>query len=233
MKAAVFMAAALISVMMIQNIGIRAATTQESELVTSLDKVMKKLKKQSKSYVSKIKKKTETKEDPKEDPQNDPKEDPKDTPKEDPKIPDSFTEDDLRLLSAIIYCEASDMSEEAGIAVANVILNRMRDKKNWGHVNTIREVIYDDKWGVQFTPSVGSPSLIDKALEIYDNLDSYEGKWQYRQMMKNISAAKKALAGETVIPDEYMYFNGSIESSKEKCESKGKSYIIIDHHIYF
>ena len=70
-------------------------------------------------------------------------------------------------------------------------------------------------------------------MEIYDNLEAYEGKWQYRQMQKNISAAKKALSGEKVIPDTYMYFNGSIEASKAKCESKGKSYIIIDHHIYF
>lgn len=144
-----------------------------------------------------------------------------------------YSVSDLRLMSSIIYCEAGSMSEDARIAVANVIINRVNSKTDWKHVNTIKEVIYDDKWGVQFTPILGSPSLIDQAMEIYDNLADYEGNWKYRQMQNCISSAKKAFCGEIVIPDSYMYFNGSIESSKAKCEEKGRSYIIIDHHIYF
>ena len=146
---------------------------------------------------------------------------------------DNYTEAELRLMSGIIYCEAGSMSEPARIAVANVIINRVNSKTDWGHVNSIKEVIYDDKWGVQFSPIKGNPSSLDQAMEIYDNLEDYKGTWRYDQMKNCISSAKKAFCGEKAIPDSYMYFNGSIESSKKKCESKGRSYMIIDHHIYF
>ena len=146
---------------------------------------------------------------------------------------DKYTEAELRLMSGIIYCEAGSMGESARIAVANVIINRANSKTDWGHVNTIKEVIYDQKWGVQFSPIKGSPSSLDQAMDLYDHIEDYKGTWQYDQMQNSIAAAKKAFSGEKVIPDSFMYFNGSIESSKAKCEAKGKDYIIIDHHIYF
>jgi len=146
---------------------------------------------------------------------------------------ENYTAAELRLMSSIIYCEAGNMSDEARIAVANVIINRMNDTSDWGHVSTIKEVIYDDYWGVQFSPTKGNPSSLDKAMDIYDNLADYEGKWQYTQMINSISSAKKAFCGEKTVPDSYMFFNSHISSSKEKCEAKGKSYKIIDSHIYF
>jgi spore germination cell wall hydrolase CwlJ-like protein len=229
MIAAVVLAAATGFVCLSGSAQVSAARAAEAP-VTSLDKVMNKLKKKSKSYVSKLKKEIIDKKE------EDAKDDKNKTEIED-STPltwnENFTEADLRLMSAIIYCEAADMSEEAGIAVGNVILNRMRDTKDWKHVNTIKEVVYDNKWCVQFTPAYGNPSSLEKALAIYDNLEDYEGKWQYRQMQKNITEAKKALSGVKVVPDSYMFFNGHIESSKKKCEEQGKSYIVIDHHIYF
>jgi spore germination cell wall hydrolase CwlJ-like protein len=146
---------------------------------------------------------------------------------------DKYTEEELRLMSGIIYCEAGSMGESARVAVANVIINRANSKTDWGHVNTIKEVIYDQKWGVQFSPIKGSPSSLDQAMDLYDHIEDYKGTWQYDQMQNSIAAAKKAFSGEKVIPDSFMYFNGSIESSKAKCEAKGKDYIMIDHHIYF
>lgn len=146
---------------------------------------------------------------------------------------DKYTEAELRLMSGIIYCEAASMSEPARIAVANVIINRADSKTDWGHVNTIEEVIYDQKWGVQFSPINGSPSTLDQAMDIYDHLEDYKGNWKYDQMKNAIDSAKKAFSGEKAIPDTFMYFNGSIESSKAKCEAKGKDYMVIDHHIYF
>lgn len=146
---------------------------------------------------------------------------------------DKYTEAELRLMSGIIYCEAGSMGESARIAVANVIINRANSKTDWGHVTTIKEVIYDQKWGVQFSPIKGSPSSLDQAMDLYDHIEDYKGTWQYDQMQNSIAAAKKAFSGEKVIPDSFMYFNGSIESSKAKCEAKGKDYIMIDHHIYF
>ena len=218
--AAAFMAAVLLLTICIGGISANAAQNSEdssgSYPSSSIDEAASKLKKVPGKYKpkgKKLKKATPEKSKPVES--------------------GEYNEEDLRLLSAIIYCEAGSMSEEARIAVANVIINRANSTTDWGHVNTIKEVIYDEKWGVQFTPIKGNPSLIDQAFEIYDNMDSYKGDWKYKQMENSISSAKKALDGEKVIPDTYMYFNGSIEASKEKCEKKGKSYIVIDGHIYF
>ena len=233
MIAVVVLAAATGFVCLSGNAQVSAAKTAETP-VTSLDKVINKLKKKSKAYVSKLKTvPDDKKEDDGKNENNNNNE--KDEKEDDTPLTwnENFTEADLRLMSAIIYCEAADMSEDAGIAVGNVILNRMRDTKDWKHVNTIKEVVYDNKWCVQFTPAYGNPSALEKALAIYDNLDDYEGEWQYRQMQKNIIEAKKALSGVKVVPDSYMFFNGHIESSKKKCEKEGKSYIVIDHHIYF
>lgn len=229
MIAAIVLAAATGFVCLSGNAQVSAAKTAEAP-VTSLDKVINKLKKKSKAYVSKLKTETSDKKEDDGKTENNKNDKEDDTPLT---WNENFTEADLRLMSAIIYCEAADMSEEAGIAVGNVILNRMRDKKDWKHVNTIKEVIYDNKWCVQFTPAYDDHGSLDKALAIYDNLDDYEGKWQYRQMTKNITEAKKALSGVKVVPDSYMFFNSHIDSQKKKCEEEGKSYIVIDHHIYF
>jgi len=146
---------------------------------------------------------------------------------------DNYNDNDLRYMSAIIFCEANNMSHDAQVAVANVIINRKNNTKDFGHCSTIKEVIYDDKWGVQFSPIKGSPSSMDKALELFDNVDSYKGTWRYDYMKKCIKSAKAAFSGEKAVPDSYRYFNGAIESSKAKCEANGKEYKIIDGHIYY
>ena len=223
---AAFMAAVLISAVSFNEVKADAAQktdgTDQGYPESSIDKAAKKLKKRPSSY--KTKGKTMKKAPAPESGEN------TNTGNNEK---GEYVEDDLKLLSAIIYCEAGSMTEDARIAVANVIINRANSTTAWGHVNTIREVIYDDKWGVQFTPIKGNPSLIDQAMEIYDNMASYKGTWKYKQMENSISSAKKALDGEKAIPDTYMYFNGSIESSQKKCEEKGRSYMIIDGHIYF
>lgn len=146
---------------------------------------------------------------------------------------DNYNDNDLRYMSAIIFCEANNMSHDAQVAVANVIINRKNNTKDFGHCSTIKEVIYDDKWGVQFSPIKGSPSSMDKALELFDNVDSYKGTWRYDYMKKCIKSAKAAFSGEKAVPDSYRYFNGAIESSKAKCKASGKEYKIIDGHIYY
>lgn len=147
-----------------------------------------------------------------------------------------YTKKELKYMSAIIYCEAGDMGFEAKVAVGNVILNRMNDKGpgGWSHVNTIYEVIYDRKWGVQFSPTAGSSPAMDRALAIYKSMDPDEWKdWQIRTMNESIEAAKAVLNGVKVIPDTYMYFNGHIDSTKAKCKEKGWKFTIIEKHIYF
>lgn len=84
----------------------------------------------------------------------------------------SVSEKDLfyRLVSA----EASAESFEGKLAVATVIMNRV---KSPDYPNTIKGVIYDDNWGVQFTPvsdgrinepaTAESKRAVDKVLQGY------------------------------------------------------------------
>lgn len=61
-----------------------------------------------------------------------------------------YNDEDLLWLSRIVYCEAGSVSIDAKIMVANVILNRRESPQ---FPNTIREVICDTRFGVQFPPS--------------------------------------------------------------------------------
>lgn len=146
---------------------------------------------------------------------------------------DGYTKEDLRLLSALIFCEANGMSFEAQVGVGNVVLNRVRSSE-WGHVNTIKEVIYDRKWGVQFSPTSGNPSYMDKTLKIYDSMDPSKFKaWEVPTMEKCIEAAKAVLRGLKTVPDSYIYFNSHMQTTPPKCERNGWSYTIINGHIYY
>ena len=145
---------------------------------------------------------------------------------------DSFNKTDLKYLACIIYCEAGNMSNAGKVAVGNVVLNRLRNNGDWAHVNTIKEVIYDRKWAVQFSPTVNGS--LDKALKLYKSMDPAEFKeWQIEYMEKSIEAAKQVMRGKKTVPDDFCYFNGYVDSSKKKCEDSGKTYRIIGGHIYF
>lgn len=146
---------------------------------------------------------------------------------------ENYTADDLRMMTCIIFCEANSMSPEAMLGVANVIINRKNAHGDWEHVTTIEEVIYDHKWGVQFSPTKGSPSSMDKAFEVYDHLEDYKDNWKYQSFLNCMNAAKAAFCGERSIPTSYLFFNGHIDASKEKCEQNGKPFKIMDGHIYY
>ncbi len=60
-----------------------------------------------------------------------------------------YDADALYWLSRIIYAEAGDQNLRGQIAVGNVVLNRMRHAQ---FPDSIYEVIFDRKFGVQFTP---------------------------------------------------------------------------------
>ncbi len=86
----------------------------------------------------------------------------------------NYTEDDLLWLARIIQAESGGESMESKIAVGSVILNRVESSQ---YPNTIYDVIFDTKYGVQFSPT--------KSGSIYNtpSADSYE-------------AAKRCLEGE-------------------------------------
>lgn len=60
-----------------------------------------------------------------------------------------YSEEDLYWLSHIISAESRGEPLEGQIAVGNVVLNRVASRE---FPNTIKEVIFDSRWGGQFTP---------------------------------------------------------------------------------
>lgn len=77
----------------------------------------------------------------------------------------SYTEDDLYWLSRIISAEAKNQPIEGMIGVGNVILNRVASSD---FPNTIYDVIFDDQYGVQFSPTSNGTiydTPTDKAIE--------------------------------------------------------------------
>lgn len=145
---------------------------------------------------------------------------------------DNFKKTDLKYLSCIIYCEANSMCKEAKMAVGNVILNRMNEDGDWAHVTTIKEVIYDRKWGVQFSPTANGS--MERALKIYKNLGTDSNKeWENECMNNCIEAAKEVMKGTEVVPQYFLYFNGYVDKSLKKCRDAGKNFKIIEGHIYF
>ncbi len=143
-----------------------------------------------------------------------------------------YTKAELREMACLIYAEANSMEHDAMAAVANSVLNRRADEDKYGYVNTIHDVIYDHKWGYQFSPVIDGS--LKKAFAIYDSMDPAECKeWQITAMTNCIEAAKAALCGYKSIPDDFMYFNSHLESQKKKCIENGWSFIILDRHIYY
>lgn len=61
-----------------------------------------------------------------------------------------YTPNDLYWLSKIVTCEAGSVSFEAQVMVSNVILNR---RASSSFPNTVYDVIYDRRYGIQFSPA--------------------------------------------------------------------------------
>ena len=95
----------------------------------------------------------------------------------------SYTAQDEAELARIVYWEARGESEEGQLAVANVVLNRVRHKA-WP--NTIRGVIHQRG---QFTPTQSKR---------YGRVHVPE---QYREI------ARRALDGERAVDDDTVYFS--------------------------
>ena len=101
-----------------------------------------------------------------------------------------FTEEDFELLAKITMVEVGYESYEAQLAVANVILNRVKDPR---FPNTIRDVIYAGK---QFPPAHNG--LLDK---------SVPSETARR-------AAKDALNGKNNIQDAVYFYNPKVTKGK-------------------
>ena len=142
----------------------------------------------------------------------------------------SYTEEDLKYLTCVIYSEAGNQSYEGKLAVANVVINRKNNTEEYmfGHVNTIKDVIYDTKWGVQFSVTIGgSDSMIAKALEMYES-GRYPNEAEKEAMAESEEAAREALTGENNIGD-YLFFRVYNQSTAKKYSD----HVVIEDHIFY
>lgn len=122
------------------------------------------------------------------------------TPSTENRAPVGFSEDDLKLLTALVHSESGNQPYEGKLAVANVVLNRMKSSK---YPNTLSGVIYQSG---QF--SVARSGALQKQIDNYHNYSSKSQK-------SSIKAAKAALEGNNNIGN-LLFFNGYSNSLYEK-----------------
>lgn len=102
-----------------------------------------------------------------------------------------YTRDDLDWLAKIVHAEAQGESQQGKVAVANVILNRTESQD---FPDTIYGVIFDRKYGVQFTPTANGAIYNNPAQESY-------------------RAAKQALYGKSEAGESLYFYNPRIAAS--------------------
>lgn len=157
---------------------------------------------------------------------------------------DNYSEEDLKYLSCVIYCETEPLGYEARVALGNIVINRMNSTTDWGHVNTIKDVIYDTKWSRQFDcaapkKKLGGASMMDRAFPLFDAVqagetDGYQ-PWQINGMTGCIEAAKDVMCGKKTVPDSFVYCRGEkyFKVDIASCKETGRRYLIIEKHIYY
>lgn len=127
-----------------------------------------------------------------------------------------YSEEDLKLLSCLVHAEAGTQSYEGKLAVANVVLNRVKSSK---YPNTIKDVIYQRG---QF--SVATSGSLKKQLNNYENYRS-------NSQLLSIKAAKAALEGQNNIGSR-LYFN-SYKAAVAKGYDRKANSVKIDNQLFW
>lgn len=117
----------------------------------------------------------------------------------------SYTEEEVKLLAALVYCESGNQPYEGKLAVANVVLNRINSTQ---FPNTMKEVIYQRG---QFTPAFSGSLAAALNKGVPDEC---------------VKAAKDAIAGNNNV-EGYYFFNTVVDTSKVA------EYIKIGDHIFY
>lgn len=125
-----------------------------------------------------------------------------------------YSSDELKLLACLVHAEAGNQSYEGKLAVANVVLNRVKSSK---YPDSIYKVIYQSG---QF--SVASSGSLTKQLDQYSNYNSSSQKL-------SIQAAKDALAGVNNVGSR-LYFNRYSKSLANNHSSNG---LKIQDHLFW
>lgn len=100
-----------------------------------------------------------------------------------------YTQEELRYMTCIIYCEARGECYAGKKAVGIVVMNRVKDEQ---FPDTVEDVIYQSG---QFTPA--RSGSLSRALAIYDRQEQ-NGRVK-GTMKKCMKAAKSALTGSTTV----------------------------------
>lgn len=116
-----------------------------------------------------------------------------------------YSKADLRLLSALIYCEAGGEAYNGKLAVGIVVMNRVRVS---AFPDSVKSVVYQR---YQFGPATNGS--LNRALAEYDN-----GKFNSQNEKACVRAAKEALSGARNITiggktkkfGSYLYFSGRL-----------------------
>ncbi|GHU53364.1 hypothetical protein AGMMS49975_11220 [Clostridia bacterium] len=121
-----------------------------------------------------------------------------------------YAKEDADWLAKIVHAEARGEDYQSKLAVANVILNRTRYPY---YPDTIKEVIFDKKSGVQFTPTING------AIYNEPSDDSY-------------LAAAEALGGKNNAADALFFVNPAIAKSSWVSRNRNFIFAIGQHNFY-
>lgn len=121
-----------------------------------------------------------------------------------------YRSDEVLWLARIIHAEAQGEPIRGKIAVGNVILNRVRSSQ---FPNTIYSVIFDKKYGVQFTPSVNGA--------IYNTPNA-----------ESIIAAKICLEGYSISNDILYFVNPKLAPNSWASKNRPYAFTIQNHSFF-
>lgn len=128
----------------------------------------------------------------------------------------AYSDEDLKLLACLVHSEAGSQSYEGKLAVANVVLNRVKSSK---YPSSIKNVIYHRG---QF--SVATSGSLKKQLNNYKNYSS-------NAQRLSIKAAKAALNGDNNI-GKRLYFN-SYKAAVAKGYDRKSNSVKLDDHLFW
>lgn len=123
----------------------------------------------------------------------------------------SYSQEDLYWLSRLVHAESQGESYNGKLAVANVILNRVKSNE---FPNDIKSVIFDKNYGVQFTPTING--------EIYSQPSN-----------ESTQAAIEALKGKNNAKNALYFLNPRKATSSWIQRNRKYAFSIENHNFYF
>lgn len=125
-------------------------------------------------------------------------------------IANNYSAEDVLWLSRIVHAESEGEPLKGQVAVANVVLNRVKDIN---YPNTVYGVIFDRSYGVQFQPIANGT--------IYNT-----------PSRRSVSAAKRAVNGENYVGNCLYFLNESIATNKWIVNNR-KYFTTINNHSFY